>query len=199
MPLLYIQFYIFSYSLLKTFKLISFFLPYLSATFTEADKLCGRLSQKLNSQLSHKIVMDHMPLLMVCLEGLGKLAQKFPNIANTSISYLRDFLVDPSQILAKLHAHSQQLMALQKKEKEVTPFKIVVQNSESRSTVDIFGESKKYAPLRTGQAAFEALRDAAIENLSIALRAAQPVDQFCVPALVANVSNRLFTAEKHES
>ncbi|KAM7348854.1 phosphatidylinositol 4-kinase III alpha isoform 1-T1 [Cochliomyia hominivorax] len=165
----------------------------------EADKLCGRLSQKLNSQLSHKIVMDHMPLLMVCLEGLGKLAQKFPNIANTSISYLRDFLVDPSQILAKLHAHSQQLMALQKKEKEVTPFKIVVQNSESRSTVDIFGESKKYAPLRTGQAAFEALRDAAIENLSIALRAAQPVDQFCVPALVANVSNRLFTAEKHES
>ncbi|XP_073835112.1 phosphatidylinositol 4-kinase III alpha isoform X2 [Musca autumnalis] len=167
---------------------------------TEADKLCGRLSQKLNSVLSHKIVMDHMPLLMVCLEGLGKLAQKFPNIANTSISYLRDFLVDPSQILAKLHAHSQQLLALQKKEKDVvTPFKIVVQTSESRSTVDIFGEGQKYAPLRTGQAAFEALRDAAIENLSIALRAAQPVDQFCVPALVANVSNRLFTAEKHES
>lgn len=72
--------------------------------------------------MGHKIVMDHMPLLMVCLEGLGKLAQKFPNIAGTSISYLRDFLVDPSPILAKLHA---QAVAQQKKDKELTPFKIV--------------------------------------------------------------------------
>lgn len=43
--------------------------------------------------------------------------------------------------------------------------------------------------------AFEKLRDAAIENLCIALEAAQSVDQYCVPALVASVSNRLFTAE----
>lgn len=66
--------------------------------------------------------MDHMPLLMVCLEGLGKLAQKFPNIAGTSISYLRDFLVDPSPILAKLYSLSE---AQQKKDKESQPFKIV--------------------------------------------------------------------------
>ncbi|ALC49915.1 PI4KIIIalpha [Drosophila busckii] len=167
---------------------------------TEADKLCGRLSQKLNLVLSHKIVMDHMPLLMVCLEGLGKLAQKFPNIAGTSISYLRDFLVDPSPILGKLHAHAMQTLALQKKEKELTPFKIVVQHTDSRAVVDIFGDNQKQATTgRSGHAAFEALRDAAIENLSIALRAAHTLDQFCVPALVANVSNRLFTAEKHES
>jgi phosphatidylinositol 4-kinase len=44
-----------------------------------------------------------MPLLMVCLNGLGKLAQKFPNIASTSIYNLRDFLVTPSPILLKLH------------------------------------------------------------------------------------------------
>ncbi|SPP86370.1 phosphatidylinositol 4-kinase alpha isoform X2 [Drosophila guanche] len=174
---------------------------------TEADKLCGRLSQKLNLVLSHKIVMDHMPLLMVCLEGLGKLAQKFPNIAGTSISYLRDFLVDPSPILGKLHAHAMQTLALQKKEKELTPFKIVVQHSDSRAVVDILNDNQKHAAVaggpgaagRSGHVAFEALRDAAIENLSIALRAAHTLDQFCVPALVANVSNRLFTAEKHES
>ncbi|EDW30643.1 GL26893 [Drosophila persimilis] len=173
---------------------------------TEADKLCGRLSQKLNLVLSHKIVMDHMPLLMVCLEGLGKLAQKFPNIAGTSISYLRDFLVDPSPILGKLHAHAMQTLALQKKEKELTPFKIVVQHSDSRAVVDILTDNQKHAAGggpsgggRSGHVAFEALRDAAIENLSIALRAAHTLDQFCVPALVANVSNRLFTAEKHES
>lgn len=44
-----------------------------------------------------------MPLLMVCLEGLGKLAQKFPHIASTSIYCLRDFLITPSPILFKLH------------------------------------------------------------------------------------------------
>lgn len=52
------------------------------------------------------------------VQGLGKLAEKFPNIAGTSISYLRDFLVDPSPILAKLYSQAQQ-----KKDKE--QFKIV--------------------------------------------------------------------------
>lgn len=180
-------------------------------SFLEGDKLCGRLSQKLSSVLHHKIVLDHMPLLMVCLDGLGKLAQKFPNIAGTSISYLRDFLVDPSPILAKLHAHSQHLLAVQKKEKEMammaTTFKMPL-TSNDRSTNSSNMNSNKSGPvpgrnawtsIRPGQTAFEALRDAAIENLSIALRAAHQLDQFCVPALVANVSNRLFTAEKHES
>lgn len=37
------------------------------------------------------------------LQGLGKLATKFPPIANTSIYCLRDFLVTPSPILFKLH------------------------------------------------------------------------------------------------
>lgn len=88
----------------------------------EADKLCSRLHQKLNTNIGHKIMLDHMPLLMVCLEGLGKLAKKFPSIAGTSISYLRDFLVDPSPILAKLHS---QAVVQQKKEKEVAPYRIV--------------------------------------------------------------------------
>lgn len=81
-----------------------------------------RLHQKLDTNIGHKIMLDHMPLLMVCLEGLGKLAKKFPGIAGTSISYLRDFLVDPSPILAKLHS---QAVIQQKKEKEITPYRIV--------------------------------------------------------------------------
>lgn len=43
--------------------------------------------------------------------------------------------------------------------------------------------------------AFEKLRDAAIGNLCIALEAAHSVNPDCVPALVASVSNRLFTAD----
>ncbi|XP_021707657.1 phosphatidylinositol 4-kinase alpha isoform X2 [Aedes aegypti] len=160
----------------------------------EADKLCSRLYQKLNSVLGHKVVMDHMPLLMVCLEGLGKLAQKFPNIAGTSISYLRDFLVDPSPILTKLHAQSQ---AQNKKDKENAPFRIVVQGSDFKAFDQQLNQRKGLT--KSAHEAFEALRDAAIENLAIALKAAHALDPYCVPALVANVSNRLFTVEKQES
>lgn len=142
------------------------------------------------------------------------MAQKFPNIAGTSISYLRDFLVDPSPILAKLHAQS---IAQQKKDKELAPYKIVGQylydhllhdyinfsNSNilvngSGNLADVNVPLKPLGITKSAQSAFEALREAAIENLSIALRAAHSLDPYCVPALVANVSNRLFTAEKQE-
>lgn len=173
--------------------------------------MCGRLYQKLNTVVGQKVVMDHMPLLMVCLEGLGKLAKKFPNIAGTSISYLRDFLVDPSPILAKLHA---QAVAQQKKDKEMIPFKIIgkyslnfpfpFKNNKNSSIVQgddlkaVDANQKPIGITKSAQSAFEALRDASIENLAIALRSAHSLDPYCVPALVANVSNRLFTAEKQE-
>jgi phosphatidylinositol 4-kinase len=80
-------------------------------------------------------MLDHMPLLMVCLEGLGKLAKKFPSIAGTSISYLRDFLVDPSPILAKLHS---QAVIQQKKEKEIAPYRIVGRFEFHSSTIKVF-------------------------------------------------------------
>ncbi|XP_063216675.1 phosphatidylinositol 4-kinase alpha isoform X2 [Bacillus rossius redtenbacheri] len=146
---------------------------------TGGDSLCGRLTGKINSNHGHKLVLAHMPLLMVCLEGLGKLAQKFPNIASTSIYCLRDFLVTPSPILFKLHR--------QQSEKEQS--KASAQGKESHSSQTI----------SSNQSAFEKLRDAAIENLCIALEASYTVDPYCVRALVASVSNRLFTAEKSDS
>jgi hypothetical protein len=106
--------------------LSSHFINVLFSLSTEADKLCMRLHQKLDTNIGHKIMLDHMPLLMVCLEGLGKLAKKFPGIAGTSISYLRDFLVDPSPILAKLHS---QAVIQQKKDKEIAPYRIVGKKS----------------------------------------------------------------------
>lgn len=49
------------------------------------------------------------------------------------------------------------------------------------------------------QQAFERLRDAAIDNLCTALKAARALDPFCVRALVASLSNRLFMAEKSDT
>ncbi|KAL0266294.1 UNVERIFIED_CONTAM: hypothetical protein PYX00_008881 [Menopon gallinae] len=147
---------------------------------TGADSLCGRLTEKINSNQNHKLILAHMPLLLVCLEGLGKLAERFPNIAVTSIGYLRDFLVQPSPILLKLHAiNNEKKQAL-------------------RVTVQGKGVSGESGELSTVEVAFNKLRDVAIENLCIALESAYTIDKHCVPALVACVSNRLFTAEKSE-
>lgn len=119
-----------------------------------------------------------MPLLMVCLEGLGKLAQTFPNIASTSIICLREFLIEPSPILSTLHR----------------------QANEKNTKVTIAGKSNdEIKTTSSTQMAFEKLRDAAIENLCYALQAAHLTDPDCVRALVASVSNRLFTAEKSDS
>ncbi|XP_056639976.1 phosphatidylinositol 4-kinase alpha [Diorhabda sublineata] len=151
---------------------------------TGADSLCGRLTEKINSNHGYRLVIAHMPLLMVCLEGLGNLAQKFPNIASTSIYCLRDFLITPSPILSKLHRQ-----ANEKSNKEHV--KITAQGNQLKAE-----SSKAPSPIQT---AFERLRDAAIENLCIALSAAHILDPDCVRALVASVSNRLFTAEKSDS
>ncbi|XP_045467840.1 phosphatidylinositol 4-kinase alpha [Harmonia axyridis] len=152
---------------------------------TGADSLCGRLTEKINSNHGYRLVLAHMPLLMVCLEGLGKLAEKFPNIASTSIYCLRDFLITPSPILSKLHRQANE------KSSKDNNIKITAQNG----TLKV--ETSKN-PSQT-QMAFEKLRDAAIENLCYSLSAAHSLDPDCVRALVASVSNRLFTAEKSDS
>ncbi|KAL1122935.1 hypothetical protein AAG570_003260 [Ranatra chinensis] len=143
---------------------------------TGADSLCGRLTEKINTGHNLKLVLAHMPLLMVCLEGLGKLAEKYPNIASTSIQCLKDFLVSPSPILFKLYRlHSE---------------KTLTHDAQVCGQAGILCDCC-HSP-------FEKLRDAAIENLCIALRSAHTVDALCVPALIASLSNRLFTAEKSD-
>ncbi|XP_969785.1 phosphatidylinositol 4-kinase alpha isoform X4 [Tribolium castaneum] len=151
---------------------------------TGADSLCGRLTEKINSNHGYKLVLAHMPLVMVCLEGLGTLAQKFPNIASTSIYCLRDFLITPSPILSKLHRQ-----ANEKGNKENLKIIAHVNGLKAETT----------KPHNPTQSAFEKLRDAAIENLCYALEAAHTTDADCVRALVASVSNRLFRAEKSDS
>ncbi|XP_073997967.1 phosphatidylinositol 4-kinase III alpha isoform X1 [Rhodnius prolixus] len=143
-----------------------------------ADSLCGRLTEKINSNHNIKLVLAHMPLLMVCLEGLGKLAEKYPSIASTSIQCLRDFLVSPSPILSKL-------------------FRLHCEKNNIPHDVQVGGQSGMLCDCC--HSPFEKLRDSAIENLCLALRSAYTVDPFCVPALVASLSNRLYTAEKSDS
>ncbi|XP_011307555.1 phosphatidylinositol 4-kinase alpha isoform X2 [Fopius arisanus] len=149
-----------------------------------ADSLCSRLTEKINSNHGPKLVLAHMPLLMVCLEGLGKLAQKFPNIAITSKYNLRDFLMNPSPILVKLHRQFSDK---------------VVKDPQFHTTVIQGKDADNHRSVSPSQAAFEKLRDAAIGNLCIALEAAQPVYPNCVPALVSSASTRMCSLEKSDN
>lgn len=141
--------------------------------------------------MGHKNIIEHMPLLLVCLEGLGKLAVKFPSIASTSISYLRDFLVDPSAILTKLFSYCNST------KKKVPDNKLF--NLTGRADEDKFVDLSKLNKIKSKKFFFEALRNVAIINLTNSLKSAHTTDQYCVLAFIANVSSRLFTAEKQES
>ena len=156
-----------------------------------ADALCTRLNEKINTSHGHRLVVAHLPLLLVCLEGLGKLAEKFASIAVSCIASLRDFLILPSPILLRLNKQQNDLQGMN------GPLSITVTSETSISL-------KSASNLSTSgnshiSQVYLKLRNTAIENLCIALRAGLSVDAHCIQAAIASVSNRLYQAEKGDS
>ena len=134
-----------------------------------AESVLNRLADKIHSKnTSHHLIVAHLPLLLVCLRALGQLAGKFPHLASSVIVCLRDFLVNPSPIILRLHHQSQY-------QQQENPYLA----SSSR-------------------AAFERLREASIDNLCLALKSGMEVEPNCVQAFLASVSNRLFRAENSD-
>jgi len=162
-----------------------------------ADNLVQRLTERIlhpraesSRHSSHKIILAHLPLTMVCLDGLGNLAEKHPSMAATAISCLRDFLVNPSDILSQLNSSTVRTGAQR-------PGVFVCVTNSEQDIVETGGggtvvEKKNSASIL----AFEKLRDCAIENLCKALKAGMKNDKDCVKAFIASVSNRLYTADK---
>ncbi|XP_046360282.2 phosphatidylinositol 4-kinase alpha-like isoform X1 [Haliotis rufescens] len=151
---------------------------------SEAENLCMKLSEKISMNTERKLLLSHTPLILVALEAIGKLAVKFPNLASTMVSTLRDFLVSPSPILSKLNKYASA-------ESGSGSIKITV-TDESKTAVTT---PKKKPEKNKLLATLENLRDNAIHNICRALKAGLQEDPDCVQAFLASLSNRLYRAE----
>nr|CAD7426383.1 unnamed protein product [Timema monikensis] len=141
----------------------------------DAEDLCGQLMGMIFCDHELKLLLIHAPLLMVCLKGLGELANKFPDLSGLPVVFLRDFLLAPSPIMTTLHQH---------------------QSSEENMSLDILDKENTDYIGAWSRCTFVELRDAAVENLCIALKSTYHTDTYCVKALVAAVANTLYITPK---
>ena len=159
---------LFSHTVLYVYSPINFATFFSNFNFLSGgDNLVSKLTDKITGTSSHKLILAHMPLIMVCIEGLGKLAEKFPMLSKQSSDCLREFLTTPSPILSRLSRHYNR----QEPKKNLNvPALTVTESSDSIKSIREYADTT-YDKHSKSLRAFEKLRDCAIDNLCRSIRA----------------------------
>ncbi|XP_064490203.1 phosphatidylinositol 4-kinase alpha-like isoform X2 [Ornithodoros turicata] len=130
------------------------------------DMLCTKLTEKISSPHGLKLALGHLPIFIVCLEGIGVLAQNFPVIVDSCIDALREFLGNPAHILQKLFQCMDEATA-----GDNPGTRVICMN------------------------AMRQVRETATLSVCNVLRVGMERDQECVQAYLASASNKLYQAE----
>ncbi|KAI0237175.1 Phosphatidylinositol 4-kinase alpha [Lamellibrachia satsuma] len=150
---------------------------------SEAESLCSRLTEKIKANHECKVLIAQQPLLLAVLQTLGRLAERFPILGASVVTSLRDFLVDPSPILNKLHRY----MSTEQTAKGGS-LSITVSTEDNKTYSQVTTDQPKSKLVIT----FENLRDGAIENICRALKALLSADKECVQAFLVSLCNILY-------
>ncbi|KAB0397486.1 hypothetical protein E2I00_016161, partial [Balaenoptera physalus] len=141
-----------------------------------AENLCIKLSEKLQSKTSSKVIIAHLPLLICCLQlkmitfDFGFEFQTWVWKVTGITRYIFEFLLPVAG----------------------NDIKISVTNEHSESTLNV-ASGKKSQP-----SMYEQLRDIAIDNVCRCLKAGLTVDAVIVEAFLASLSNRLYISQESD-
>ncbi|CAD5119038.1 DgyrCDS7687 [Dimorphilus gyrociliatus] len=155
----------------------------------EAQKLEGVLKRKLRNSLDPKLLSTHFPLHLAAISVIGKLAKKFPHMASSVVSELRDFLVIPAPILFKYVKYSQS----SEYDKYARLGSLLV--SSEGIVFDTLDTSLQKNSKMKMAAIFETLRDTAIQNICLALEAGYEIDNNSVDAFLLSLIGKLTESE----
>ncbi|KAL1244187.1 Phosphatidylinositol 4-kinase alpha [Trichinella spiralis] len=148
---------------------------------TEADNVCYRIIENLNNIHGHRILSAQVLLILVSLDALGCLAERFPCLSTTVIvSSLLNFLTDPSPALLKLYD-------LHKKR----------ENSDLLKKKNA-GRQSEMNCIQRFSSDFEKIRQTAINSLCRGLKNGLSVDLECINACLASISTSLYVAKTGE-
>lgn len=165
----------------------------------DADKLCTKCSEKFFLNLSLTDTIAQAPLIASCIQVLGRLALKYPNLSKISVRHLSDFLTEPSPILLKQYKHI--IEKLNNLNTKTSPVKQNASKNLTKSTSRSISRSQTLA-YRNGNVSFskstrifEFLRDSTIECLCLSLNSCYNVDKECIRAVCTKLASRLYTAD----
>uniref|UniRef100_A0A5S6Q402 1-phosphatidylinositol 4-kinase n=1 Tax=Trichuris muris TaxID=70415 RepID=A0A5S6Q402_TRIMR len=138
----------------------------------ESDSSCYKLTDRISEWRSHRLSSSQSLLILVCIDALGNLAERFPSLSPAAvITALSNFLIEPSAVFVRLYESSK---------------------TEEADAKNCAKTSTLRASAKGGKLSFESFRKAVIINLCRGLRSGLMVDPECVNACLATISTRLY-------